>query len=207
MKRILRSIIIIVSLLVLTVFLSGKITSSYESSAGFIYAQGYGLEVEFGDEPLFYETNFLPGDTVVKQVIVRNESWQEQEIGLRLHNPVEFLLPEVLRLTVRDKEIGETLLEFKTLLDLCNASEEVLFLLGPKRERKLELEIQFAPWADNLYQGVSTTFDLSIGFIARGPEHPAWPTHGPCPSWSEPGRCAPWPLPSPHPCPSWPFCF
>ena len=170
MKKIIKSIAIIVSVLILTTFLFGKVFSQ-DRPAGLIYAEG-GIEVDFEEDNWpFFETNFMPGDKVSKVVTIRNSSSQRQKVGFRMSNVEGYLLSIPLFIKITDKNTGKVYYGgssgLSLLLNYVLPMEIKLFNLSPSEEKELEVEIKFISQAGNEFQGTETKFDFSLGFIGR----------------------------------------
>ena len=161
-----------------------------------VEAQDDGLIVEYwtgtewkkwlpGEEsfPIFKEENFLPGDTVTRQVRVTNNSGQPQRIATEAINWPGFPNPEdmpdkdlsrALEITIREKEGSDlyggstgkkTLFDFYTKNGFNSTYEHVLtWGLPDGSEVIYEFEISFPSDKKNEWQGATTTFDILIGF-------------------------------------------
>ena len=161
-----------------------------------VEAQDDGLIVEYwtgtewkkwlpGEEsfPIFKEENFLPGDTVTRQVRVTNNSGQPQNIATEAINWPGFPNPEdvpdkdlsrALEITIREKEGSDlyggstgkkTLFDFYTKNGFNSTYEHVLtWGLPDGSEVIYEFEISFPSDKKNEWQGATTTFDILIGF-------------------------------------------
>lgn len=176
--KIVKSLIIIASLIVLIVFLLGRTLAGDEMSNGIIYASG-GIEVTFTPDGWpFVKTNFLPGDVATKQVTVKNRSSRSQRVGVRIKSkPADgWLLPAALLLQIRDANTGAILLGGSQgqllLLSYILPIEQPLFTLPVGGSRRLEVRVKFAESAGNSFQGKGTKFDFSLGFITFLPPLP-----------------------------------
>lgn len=169
--RIIKSFIIIASILLLTLLLVVKTQETESSFPGQVYAVG-GIEVDFEtDNWPFWETNFLPGESVSKTVKVINNSSQTQRVGFRPDNEEGFLLPLALLIKITDKNSGQVYYGGNSGTPLFLAyvwpREIRLFDLASGENRELEVTIRFLPEAGNEFQAEETKFDFSLGFIGR----------------------------------------
>lgn len=165
---------VIFSVLVLTVAVFEQVFSRGSRPAGLIYAQG-GIKVDFDtDNWPFFETNFLPGDTVSKKVKIINESGRLQRVGFRMNNEEGFLLSIPLFIKISDANTGEVYYGgangIPLLISYVFPKEIFLFNLPPfppNNQKELLVEIRFIPQAGDQFQNQQTKFDFSLGFIGR----------------------------------------
>lgn len=185
MKKISKSIILIISLIVLVGFAFGQTLSSPQT--GIVYADG-GLEVTFDpDEWPFLEENFMPGDIASKEVTVKNVSGRKLQVAMKMSKTHGWVLAAPLFIKVSDKDTGKVYFGKwfgRSLLETYLRPEIKLFDLKAGKEKNLIVEIRFLPESGNEFQGESTKFDFSLGFIGRRPSPP------PPPWW-----LFPWPFP------------
>lgn len=165
--KIIKSILLIVSLIILVVFAFSQVSG--EAAHGIIYAEG-DIEVSFDDDDWpFNEPNFLPGDKSRKSVTIRNNSSERQRVGLRLENGEGLRLPRYLKIAIYDSDTGRRLFRRSSIRSLYRSRREWrLFNLGAGEERRIDVEIEFKTRTRNRYQGESTAFDFTLGFVGRG---------------------------------------
>lgn len=188
MKKIVKSISLIISIVLLVGFAFGQVVTQRE--AGVVYADG-GIEVDFeSDNWPFYEENFVPGDFTSKEVTVKNISGRKQKVAMKMSKTRGWVLAAPLFIEISDKNTGKVYFGGKVPRSLLETylwpCEISLFDLQSKQQKDLTVKITFWPQAGNEFQGLSTRFDFSLGFIGRRATPPP-------PSW--------WPFPW------WPFPF
>jgi len=120
------------------------------------------LEVQFQNDPLFNEANFLPGESVTRWVKVTNNSGQTQPIAVEAINVNDpDGLGDVLDLQIKE---GSNLLYNGTLSDFFNHGEFYLSDLANGSQTQYDFSVAFNSTADNSFQGKSLGFDILIGF-------------------------------------------
>ncbi len=120
------------------------------------------LVVQFETSPLFYETNFLPGDTITRWVKVGNNSGQTQKIATEAINISDLNnLGDVLNLEIKE---GVTSLYNDTLSNFFNAGEVYLSDLANNSTTTYDFIVSFYSSSPNSLQGKSLSFDILIGF-------------------------------------------
>jgi len=138
-------------------------------------AQDDGLVVEYwtdkewkkwlpGEEsfPIFKEENFLPGDTVIRQVRVTNNSGRSQRIATEAINVTDpDRLSDVLNLEIKE---GSTILYRDALSKFFAAGEVYLSDLADGEDTQYDFIVSFYSGTGNVFQGKSVSFDLLIGF-------------------------------------------
>jgi len=143
-------------------------------------AQNDNLVVEFEPDPLFQNTNFLPGQNVVGTARVVNNSGQPQRITTEAINYPGFPNPNnvptsdlsrALSIIIREKggndlygglsPTGE-----KTLFNFYQNGETYLSDIssGAGGIKEYEFKINFPSEKENEWQNATTTFDILIGF-------------------------------------------
>lgn len=176
MKKISKSIILIISLVTLVGFAFEQILSSPQ--AGIVYAEG-GIKVDWDGMP-FNETNFLPGNIARKEVTVENVSGQKKQVAMKMSNTRGWVLAAPLFVKVIDRDTSEIYFGKwwgRSLLETYLLPWEIkLFDLKAGKKKNLIVEIRFLPESGNEFQGLKTQFDFSLGFIARRPSPlpPSW---------------------------------
>ena len=152
-------------------------------SAGFLFislaqAEAQDLIVEPQETPLFYETNFTPGDNITRWIKVTNNSGQPQIIAIKAinyPNPVlDYDLSRALMITIREKNGsdlygGESQTGPKTLFNFYEADAIHLSTIGADAMTTYEIEITFPSEKGNDWQEKTTNFDILIGFDVPGP--------------------------------------
>ncbi len=129
----------------------------------FAFAQPANLVVDFENEPLFSEANFLPGDTVIRWVKVTNNTPETKKIIVEAININDNDgLGDVFNLKIKE---GTTLLYDDTLSDFFDAGEVVLSdLAGNSSQTQYDFEIYFNLSSGDDYQEKQVGFDFLIGF-------------------------------------------
>ncbi len=119
------------------------------------------LVVEFEQNPLFNEANFLPGESITRWVKVTNNSGQPQRIAVEAINVSDLEeLGQVLNLEI--KEGSETRYD-DTLANFFNAGEIYLSDLPTGNTARYDFSVGFVPEAE-APQGATLGFDLLVGF-------------------------------------------
>lgn len=129
------------------------------------------ISVEFVDQPLFRIQNMAPGDSIVKQVTLKNNTLITQDVSIKLTKEGGTKsLENVLRLEMRD---GTDILKTINLADAFSqssaASVIALFTLDPESSTALTVKALFDPAADNAYQDAAVTFAMSFAALAGIP--------------------------------------
>lgn len=126
-------------------------------------AQPPNLEVEFEYDPLFYEANFFPGDTVSRWVKVTNNTTEVQPIATQAVNVSDpDGLSEMFHLQI--KEAGQIRYS-DTLANFFSAGEVFLSnLAGNGTQTQYDYKATFYPATGNPYQGKYLAFDIIVGF-------------------------------------------
>lgn len=128
--------------------------------------------------PIFDETNFLPGQSVIRLIKVTNtnNSAQSQRIAteaINYPNPIPAGdLSRALMLVIKEGAIdlygGSSLTGPKTLFDFYqdskNYQEISLSDLANGATTQYDFVISFPPEEENQWQGATTTFDILVGF-------------------------------------------
>ncbi|PIP33890.1 hypothetical protein COX69_03315 [Candidatus Falkowbacteria bacterium CG_4_10_14_0_2_um_filter_48_10] len=143
------------------------------------------LEIIFQNEPLFSQTDFLPGDRVTRWVKIFNRGPDNLEIGVKAAN---FSDPEGLggKLTIAIEQDGVQL--YTNSLAGFFAAGEIPLTSAPVGEsRQYDLSVAFNLNAPNADQGRILSFDLVFGSLAADPVERAggqnsWPTDRRAPS-------------------------
>lgn len=159
-----------------------------------VKAQNNNLVVEYWDGtswqplagPIFSEGNFAPGDSVLREIRVKNNSGLPQNIAVEAINYPGYPNPEnipqtdlsrALAIVIREKSGSDlyggstgqkTLYDFYRKFGFNANSEHVLtYNLGSSESKIYEFLIYFPGDKGNEWQKASTTFDLLIGFQGR----------------------------------------
>jgi len=131
-----------------------------------VFAQA-DLVVDFEEEPLFNETNFLPGQAVTRCADVTNNSGETQKIGLEIVNNSNCstdCLSDVLFLDVKE---NSSIIHTDSLSDFYIAGEQVLSDLGAGGDTIYCFSMTFNPNSGNEYQNTNTNFNINIGFFGE----------------------------------------
>lgn len=143
------------------VFMAMLFTGAFAAAPAPVYADTPPLVVDFESDPLFDVENFLPGDEVSKEVIVTNNSDNEQNV-----------IVEAINVTDDDGLGSKLWLMITQNLQLYNDNfgtflsngEVPLSVLPAGETANYTFTVSFIGDADNNYQGKSLGFDLCIGF-------------------------------------------
>lgn len=144
--------------------------------AGFLFvspanATGLPLTVEWSETgstwlplsgPIFSETNFLPGQDVIRLIRVTNNSGQTQRIATEAINesdPDNFA--SQLNLTIKE---GPTIIYNNTLTNFFNQGETYLSSLANGAQTQYDFTIAFNSGSGNEYQEKALSFDILVGF-------------------------------------------
>ena len=137
-----------------------------------VLAQG-DLSVIFNPDPLFNETNFVPGDVSTATATVTNNSSETKKIGISgevtgasitsLANALDFKVSENGTVLYGDGSSTGA----KTLEDFFEDSPNGIYLsdLGPGQSATYTLTATFLPKSGNQYQATYTKFNFDIGFF------------------------------------------
>lgn len=131
--------------------------------AGAVYAAN--LTVEFENSPLFNISNLTPNETILKYIKVTNGTTESKNIAVEAINilscSTSVCLSSALDLKIKE---GSNVLYENTLFNFYSASEVVLSTLSASSTIQYDFIITFRKSAGNEYQGLSTGFDLLVGF-------------------------------------------
>ena len=132
-------------------------------------APSFSFNVDFEQDPLFYEANFLPGDTVSRYVKVSNYTGTAVDVGVQSRDISDpGFLGDLIDLEI--KENGTTLYS-GTLTDFFVDSEDPNVLplgsLPDGGNTQYDFLATFNPTAGNDTQGKSLNFDLTIGILGE----------------------------------------
>lgn len=131
-------------------------------------AQAQDLAIQFENEPLFDQANFLPGGSVTRWVEVTNDSGQPQRIATEAINVIDSgdfgnTLEIVISEDGTDIYGGST--GIKYLSDFFAAGEVFLSDLdGGGSQTQYDFTIIFSSTANDAYQGKNLNFDILVGF-------------------------------------------
>ncbi|MCK4355401.1 fibronectin type III domain-containing protein [Candidatus Parcubacteria bacterium] len=138
------------------------------SFTGFSVCAQNGLEMQFEQDPLFTETNFLPGDSSDGWIKVENNGAEPRTISIYTDNVTDPAhLGDVLNLEIKE---GASTLYSNTLSHLFSQTSIDLSVLANGAQTQYDLDITFALLAGNEYQGETLQFDLVIGDISSEEE-------------------------------------
>ncbi|MCD6178135.1 fibronectin type III domain-containing protein [bacterium] len=140
-----------------------------------VWAVSSPLSVEFQNDPLFKEANFLPGDSVTRWVKVTNNSGQTQKVlvhATEYTNPIPSDdLCHALMITISkegtDLYGGSSPTGPKTLCDFyqdSNPNPIYLSDINNGQTIQYDFTVSFPPDKGNKWQGKTTYFDIVIGF-------------------------------------------
>ena len=127
------------------------------------------LSVEFENEPLFSETNFVPNQAVTKYVRVTNNSTEGNVVLVEAINLVScnpgVCLSDALNLIIKkgpEEFFNDSLTEF------FDSGEIILGNLSNGETNQYDFIVTFKPESGNEYQSLSTGFDLLVGLQGTG---------------------------------------
>ncbi len=120
------------------------------------------LSVQFQNEPLFNEANFVPGNEVTRTVGVSNNSGTPQDIIVEAINAVDTGgLGDKLNLVIKEGDVSRYT---GTLGAFLRAGEVSLSALSNGTNTTYSFGITFESDADNNLQNKTLGFDLCVGF-------------------------------------------
>jgi len=123
--------------------------------------------VNFEQQPLFSEANFVPGQSVTRWVEVTNNTSESKTIGVKAKNYTscsQDCLADQLNLAISD---GESNLYEDSLANFFAAGEKKLSDLGAGAAIKYYFTITFLSGAGNNYQDKQVGFDFDIGIFGQ----------------------------------------
>ena len=142
------------------------------------------LIVEFEDEPLFDEANFLPGESITRWVKVTNSSGQPQRIAVEAINYPGFIsgsprphsipgedLSRALLLVIREKggsDLYGGSTSQKFLYDFYQNGETYLSSISTGDTKEYEFEVTFSAEKEDKWQEKTTNFNILVGFQGTG---------------------------------------
>ncbi len=131
-----------------------------------VNAQSTSLDIQFENEPLFNEANFVPGDAVTRWVKVNNNTADNHYLGVSATDyyscgdPV--CLADALDLVISE---NGTELYHDSLTNFFNAGEISLSTVNAGANTQYDFSVTFLPTSGNDYQGLSTYFDFIVGTL------------------------------------------
>jgi len=126
------------------------------------FAQTNGLIVEFENDPLFSQTNFLPGESIARWVKVDNNSGQEQPISVEAINVSDSDdFGDVINLQIKE---GGSVLFDDTMAQFFHSGQIFLSNVPDADNTQYDFIATFLPESGNDYQGVGLGFDIIVGF-------------------------------------------
>src|SRR4030042_7006636 len=121
------------------------------------------LSVNFQYDPLFSELDVKPGDSVIRTVIVTNNSDSPQQVATESINEVDNEgLGSAMRIDISDSS-GP--LYSSTLATFLNSGEVSLSSLASGASETYSYTISFPNTDDNTLQRTTLGFDLCVGFL------------------------------------------
>ena len=137
------------------------------------FANANGLiEVVFetGEDPLFQEANFLPGQEITHWVEVTNKSGQTLPIGVKMTKLVcsgseTYCLADKLNLEIKNGTTLTTLYGPVSLTQFYNDDEVKISDLEPNVPTRYNFSITFLAESGDDYQGLELGFDFKIGVL------------------------------------------
>lgn len=124
------------------------------------------LVVEFETMPLFSETNFLPGESVIKWVKVANNSGQLRDIAVEAINVSDSdNLGDAINIQINE---GGSELFNGSFSDFFNAGEIPLSSVASGSDTQYDFIVDFSEIVGDSYQERSLGFDILIGFKGDG---------------------------------------
>jgi len=132
-------------------------------------AQAKDFEVDFEYDPLFSEANFLPGDSVIRYIRVKNNSTGIFKIATKADKWINNdALGDFLDLEIKE---GGVSLYKNTLSNFFNTGEVFLSdLAGNGNQTQYDYIISFNSGTGDIYQGKSLSFDILIGYEGSAPK-------------------------------------
>lgn len=130
-----------------------------------------GVDIQFQDDPLFNEANFLPGDSVTRWVKVVNNMESSVSIAAEAINYDGFPnagdvpsndLSRALNIVIREKE-GSNVYGKTTLFDFYQNGQTYLSDVLSNETKEYEFEISFPEEKGNDWKGKTTYFDIIVG--------------------------------------------
>ncbi len=133
------------------------------------------LSVDWGvasGDPIFVVSNWLPGDSETRSIVIKNNSAFVRPVGVRgvktletqnLSTVVDFVVEEGVNILYTN-----TLAQF--FIDSAGPSGLFLFNLNPGEEKTVDFTALFQINAGNEYQNAEIIFDLIIGISIDLPE-------------------------------------
>ena len=136
-----------------------------------IPAYAVDLTVNFESDPLFSETNWLPGQSETKWVTVTNNNTDDKTVIVEAYNETKtevYLedLADVLELTINDgtSDVYGGSLGTKYLTDFYGETELTLTILLAGHSVTYDFTVALADSVGNPWQSRDTGFDLRVGF-------------------------------------------
>lgn len=131
-----------------------------------VFANGAGdaLTVDFENDPLFDQANFLPGQSVTRWVKVTNNSGESKRIATQAINVDDpDYLGNALILEIREEGVATPSFS-GPLTSFFNVGEVYLSDLGDGGDTQYNFSVSFYPGTYNTLQGKSLMFDFLVGF-------------------------------------------
>ncbi len=124
-------------------------------------AQAVDTEVVFGNTPLFSQANFLPGESVARWVIFKNNTADTLTAATKAINPIDNDgLGGWLELEIKQ---GSTSLRTMSLTDYFNDNEILLSDVSGGSQVQYDFIITMLSSTPNSMQGKSLNFDIQVG--------------------------------------------
>ncbi|MDP2741321.1 MAG: hypothetical protein Q8O66_01375, partial [bacterium] len=120
------------------------------------------LVVEFQNEPLFNEVNFVPENSVTRWIKITNNSGVAKKVAIEAINKTNLdNLASKINLVIKE---GTNIRYEKTLAEFFSGGEIYLSDLPSGSQTQYDLTVSFNSDAGNNMQGKSLGFDILIGF-------------------------------------------
>ncbi len=119
------------------------------------------LSVSYQSDPLFYNSNLAPGESVSKTVTVTNTGTVNQSLYLDTKNSSSDGLADVMTLSIASSSITYFT---DTFSNLFTTAQVFLGDVAPAATRTFVLTATMATSSDNMYQATTMGFDLCLGF-------------------------------------------
>ena len=151
------------------IFLTMLVALAFFSFALPSFADAPRIEVEFETNPLFGESDVVPGDVIEKWVKVTNNTDEAKNVITEAINQSGcdggVCLADEMNLEIKDTA---TILYTGSFSDFLDAGEVLLGPLGAGEMKQYDFRVYFGDTADNETQKLSFSFDLLVGFEGEG---------------------------------------
>ncbi len=134
------------------------------------------FDIQFEQDPLFKNANFMPGDNIDRYIQVTNNTLDSAPAYIWATNVTDKDgMGDVLHLTVKE---GTTTIYQDTLANFFSLDNLYLSDIAAGNTVTYILDVYFEEQTRNDYQEKSVGFDISIGFEQIGDDGEIYITHG-----------------------------